>query len=114
MIDYETIARSNHRSGMNCAMAVYDALGMNNPNKTVPPRPRANGGYCGAVLAAEQTIREMGGSDEDVAEFERQFMVKYKHLKCGELLGFLSGKCNDYVGTAAAIVGNMGLLSDKE
>ena len=66
MIDYETIARSNHRSGMNCAMSVYDALGMNNQNKTTPPRPRDNGGMCGAVLAAEQTIREMGGTDEDV------------------------------------------------
>lgn len=34
MIDYETIARDNHRSGMNCATAVYDALGMTNMNKT--------------------------------------------------------------------------------
>ena len=110
MIDYETIARSNHRSGMNCSMAVYAALGMNNPNKTMPPRPRDNGGYCGAVLAAEQTIRELGGTDEDVAEFERRFIEKYKHLKCGELRGFLSGKCNDYVGEAAAIVGQMGLI----
>ena len=95
---------------MNCAMAVYAALGMNNPNKTMPPRPRDNGGYCGAVLAAEQTIRELGGTDEDVAEFERRFIEKYKHLKCGELRGFLSDKCNDYVGEAAAIVGQMGLI----
>ena len=114
MIDYETIARSNHRSGMNCAMSVYDALGMNNPNKTTPPRPRENGGMCGAVLAAEQTIREMGGSDEDIAEFERRFIEKHKYLKCGELRGFLSGKCNDYVGTAAFIVGMMGILPDQE
>ena len=114
MIDYETIARCNHRSGMNCAMAVYDALGMNNPNQTTPPRPRDNGGFCGAVLAAEQTIREAGGSDEDVAEFERRFTEKYKYLKCGELRGFLSGKCNDYVGMAAAIVGDMGILSEPE
>ena len=114
MIDYESIARSNHKSGMNCAMAVYDALGMNNPKKTNPPRPRENGGYCGAVLAAEQTIREMGGTDEDIAEFERRFIEKYKHLKCMELRGFLSGKCNDYVGTAAAIVGAMGVLKDQE
>ena len=107
MIDYETVARSNHRNGMNCAMAVYDALSKNNPNKTNPPRPRDNGGMCGAVLAAEQTIREMGGTDEDVAEFEKRFIEKYKHLKCGELRGFLSGKCNDYVGAAVAIVGEM-------
>ena len=114
MIDYETIARTNHRSGMNCASSVYDALSMNNPNKTTPPRPRENGGMCGAVLAAEQTIREMGGSDEDIAEFERMFMEQHKYLKCGELRGFLSGKCNDYVGTAASIIANWGILSDDE
>lgn len=112
MIDYETIARSNHRSGMNCAMAVYDSIGMNNPNKTTPPRPRENGGVCGAVLAAEQVIRENGGTDKDIEEFERRFKEKYKHLKCIELRGFLTGKCNDYVGEAAAIVGNMGILKD--
>ena len=43
MIDYETIARNNHRSGMNCAMAVYDALGTNNTGKTSAPSPRGNG-----------------------------------------------------------------------
>ena len=56
----------------------------------------------------------MGGSDEDVAEFERRFIEAHKHLKCGELRGFLSGKCNDYVGTAAAIVGTMGVMQDSE
>ena len=114
MIDYESIARSNHRSGMNCALAVYDSLSMNNPNKTTPPRPRENGGMCGAVLSAEQTIREMGGTDEDVVEFERRFTEKHKYLKCGQLRGMLAGKCNDYVGTAAAIVADMGFTSDSE
>ena len=112
MIDYETIARNNHSSGMNCAAAVYDALGINNPNKTEAPRPRAIEGKCGAVLAAEQVIREAGGTEEDVAEFDKRFTEKYKHLKCSELRGFLSGKCNDYVGFAAAEVGKMGILSD--
>ena len=114
MIDYETIARRNHSSGMNCASAVYDALGMNNPNQTTPPRPRDEGGKCGAVLAAEQTIREMGGTEEDVAEFDKRFTDKYQYLKCGDLRGFLSGKCNDYVGNAAAIVAQMGIMRDKE
>ena len=113
MIDYETIARSNHRSGMNCASAVYDALGMKNPNMTEPPRPRDNGGMCGAVLAAEQVIREMGGTEDDIKEFEKRFTNKYKHLKCIELRGFLTGKCNDYVGSAAAIVAQMGIMHDQ-
>ena len=114
MMDFESTARNNHRSGMNCAMAVYDSLSANNPNKTNPPKPRENGGMCGAVLAAEQTIREMGGSDADVAEFEKRFIEKHKYLKCGELRGFFSGKCNDYVGSAAAIVEDMGFTTKND
>ena len=114
MIDYETIARNNHRSGMNCSAAVYDALGLNNPNITEPPFPRSIEGKCGAVLAAEQTIREMGGTEADVEEFERRFKEKYKHLKCVQLMGFLNGKCNDFVGESAAIVADMGIMKDGE
>lgn len=95
---------------MNCASAVYDALSMSNENKTTPPRPRSEGGKCGAVLAAEQVIREMGGTGDDILEFEKLFTEKYGHLKCSELLGARSGKCNDYVGEAAAIVAKMGIL----
>ncbi len=114
MIDYETIARNNHNSGMNCSASVYDALGMNNPHKTVAPRPRSEEGKCGAVLAAEQTIREMGGTQEDVAEFEKRFTEKFHHLKCSELRGILRGKCNDYVGVSASIVSQMGIMKEQE
>jgi hypothetical protein len=113
MIDYETIARNNHKSGMNCAMAVYESLySRDDKNRTTPPRPRSEGGKCGAVLAAEQYIRENGGGQKEIDEFEKKFIEKYNHLTCAELRGFLSGKCNDYVGEAAAIIGRMGLVSD--
>ena len=115
MIDYETIARSNHKSGMNCSMAVYDALYMRDEtNRTDPPRPRSIDGKCGAILAAEQYIRENGGTESQVEEFEAQFIAKYEHLKCAELRGILGGKCNEYVGAAASIVAGMGLTTDKE
>ena len=107
MADHESTARANHRNGMNCAMAVYGAFADENKNRTVPPRPRAEGGVCGAVLAAEQIIREMGGTEEDIAEFERRFKEQHNFLKCGQLRGMLTGKCNDYVGTAAAILEDM-------
>ena len=97
---------------MNCATAVYDALSMTNENKTTPPRPREKDGKCGAVLAAEKVIREMGGTEEDVLDFEKRFVDKFQHLKCSELRGILRGKCNDYVGVAAAIVAQMGILHD--
>ena len=114
MIDYETIARNNHSSGMNCAMAVYDALCLgNDKNKTVAPRPRSEGGKCGAVLAAEQYIRENGGTDKDIEEFRKRFTERYMYLTCAELRGKATGQCNDYVGLAACLVGYMGLVSDS-
>ena len=114
MIDYETIARDNHRSGMNCSKAVYEALSMaDNANISKPPFPRSEGGKCGAVLAAEQFIRE-NGTEEDVEEFDRRFIGKYGHLTCIKLRGVLGKKCNDYVGVSAAIVADMGITRDGE
>ena len=114
MIDYETIARNNHSSGMNCAMAVYDALCYgDDSNKTEAPRPRSEGGKCGAVLAAEQYIREAGRTEKDIEEFERRFKEKYKYLTCAELRGKASGRCNDYVGLAASITGSMGIITER-
>lgn len=107
MTDFETEARSNHRSGMNCAMAVYNALATVNENKTVPPKPRAEGGKCGTVLAAEQIIREMGGSPDTEEDFDKRFSERFGSLKCAELRGMLRNKCNDYVGYAAAMVAEM-------
>ena len=115
MIDYETIARDNHHGGMNCSMAVYDALyTRDDSNRTEPPRPRSIDGKCGAVLAAEQYIRENGGTEVDIEEFEKQFRAKYEHLTCANLRGVLGGKCNEYVGAAAAIVGRMGFTADGD
>lgn len=37
---------------------------------------------------------------------------KFQHLKCSELRGILRGKCNDYVGVAASIVAQMGILHE--
>lgn len=115
MLDYETIARTNHHSGMNCSTAVYEALCHgNDTNRTEPPRPRSIEGKCGAVLAAEQYIRENGGTEKDVEEFDNQFMAKYEHLTCAKLRGILGNKCNEYVGAAAAIVGRMGMVHDND
>lgn len=102
MKDYETIARKNHMAnGMNCAASVYNAFANDNKNVTKPPVPRTEGGKCGAVLAAEQLIREMKGSQDKVDEFDKQFIEQFGSLKCSELRGRLNNKCNDYVGAAA-------------
>ena len=102
-MDYETTARNGHRSGQNCAMAVYGAFQQVNENSTSAPRPREVDGKCGAVLAAEKVMREMNIGD--TAEFDKEFERLYGSLKCADLRGTASGKCNDYVGIAARMVG---------
>ena len=92
---------------MNCAMAVYNALATANENKTVPPMPRAEGGKCGTVLAAEQIIREMGGISDMAEDFDKRFSGMFGSLKCAELRGMVKNKCNDYVGSAAAMIAEM-------
>ena len=106
-MDFETIARNNHRNGMNCAMAVYNALAEINNNKTNPPMPRSEGGKCGTVLAAEQFLREMGQSQDTIDAFDKKFTEQFGSLKCAELRGMLRNKCNDYVGAAASMAAAM-------
>ncbi len=103
--DYEQIARASHRSGINCARSVYDAFSDVNKNRTTAPMPRTEGGKCGAVLSAMQVIREMNAGD--LKTIEDAFLEEYGSVKCSELRGFLSGKCNDYVGLAAKTVGEI-------
>ena len=79
-MDFETIARNNHRNGMNCAMAVYNALAEINNNKTNPPMPRSEGGKCGTVLAAEQFLREMRQSQDTIDAFNKKFTEQFGSL----------------------------------
>ncbi|MCR5420562.1 MAG: hypothetical protein K6E98_06125 [Lachnospiraceae bacterium] len=106
-MNYEKIARSNHRNGMNCAAAVYNALTEINTNKTTPPMPRSEGGKCGTVLAAEKILREMGKAQETVDDFDKEFIQRFGSLKCAELRGAQRNMCNDYVGAAATLVSAM-------
>ena len=115
---YESNARAHHRAGNNCSVSLYktfaEKLGMSEEEAArLAPPPRSEGGKCGAVLAAEQYIREAGRTEKDIEEFERQFKENYKYLTCAELRGKATGQCNDYVGLAASIVGRMGIISER-
>ena len=109
-MDFEQTARNYHRSRMNCAASVYKTFEGVNRAHTEPPRPRGEGGKCGAVLAAEKVLREMG--DTDPESFDREFLALYGSLYCADLRGRLSGRCNDFVGTAASLVEKR--LKEKE
>ena len=95
----EQTARNAHLNGSNCAMSVYNTFVDVNQNATTAPKPRSDGGKCGAVLAAEQLLREMGVE----ADFDERFIAAFGALKCAELRRSRQG-CNDLVGGAARLV----------
>ena len=101
MNTFEKNARSNHRGFMNCSNSVYSAFSGVNSKRSAPPAPRSEGGKCGAVLAAEQIVREMGVGSVD--DFDREFKELYGSLMCKELRGTATGQCNDFVGAAARL-----------
>lgn len=98
----EITARQNHRCGMSCSASVYKTFVPMNIYRTDAPAPRSEGGKCGAVLAAEKVLREMGCNQLEA--FDKAFIETYGSLKCSQLLGSRKGNCNDYVGIAAGIV----------
>ncbi len=97
-MDREQTARNKHKNGFNCANAVYSTFEDKVTGEA--PRPRSEDGKCGAVLAGEKIMRQLG---MDAAAFDERFLEKYGSLKCAELR---KGKypCNDMVGTAAHLV----------
>ena len=103
-MNHEETARTKHKMGNNCATSVYTSFADVNPNMGQAPMPRSDGGKCGAVLAAEKTLKEMGIDKAD--EFEQEFIARFGSVKCGEILR-QGRRCNDCVGIAAAIVDSM-------
>lgn len=97
----EDTARNKHKNGNNCAVAVYSTF--YDKISGVAPAPRSEGGMCGAVLAAEKVLEQLGLSKD---AFDEKFLEQFGSLKCAELR---KGKypCNDLVGTAAGMVEEM-------
>ena len=79
-MDRKQIARKHFESGTNCAGSVYAAFADRVSGSV--PAPRSEGGKCGAVLAAEKVLAQMG---LDSAAFDEAFLRTYGSLKCGEL-----------------------------
>ena len=103
MASYGESARKLHANGNNCAASVYQAFrDVNTTGDGKAPKPRSEGGKCGAVLAAEKVLREMNLCD--VSEFDDKFTETYGSLKCGELIKAHGRRCNEFVGFAADYV----------
>jgi len=106
---HEAIARTNHKSGCNCAQSVFAAfaeeLGVSvDEAKRMAPRPRSEGGKCGAFLAARALLRQL--RPEAAEAFERRFADLNGMTECSLLVKShdrLGKSCNDYVGDAARL-----------
>jgi len=105
-MNHEQNARANHENGFNCAQAVTvawaDALGLS-PIQAMQsaPRPRGEGGKCGAYLAACQLLSQL--KPDALETFRQRFLEANGSLECGKLRR--SGiPCNDLVGCAARLV----------
>lgn len=93
----EQTARNNHRSGYNCASSVYASF--SDVVSGSAPMPRSEGGKCGAVLAGEKVLGQIGMNTES---FDEKFISIFGSLKCAELRR-TDHSCNDFVGLAAQL-----------
>jgi hypothetical protein len=104
-MNHEETARTNHKSGCNCGQAVFTTfareLGLTREEAMgIAPRPRSEGGQCGAYLAGKALLERL--KPEAVSDFEAQFRALNGSTECRRLRG--AGKtCNDYVGDAARL-----------
>jgi len=109
-MNYEEIARGNHRGGRNCAQSVFAAyaerMGMTADEAIkAAPRPRSQGGQCGAFLAGRAILERV--RPEAVTDYEKAFIEANGMTECSRLVsahGRLRKSCNDYVGDAARLV----------
>ena len=99
-MSHEQPARAAHRSGFNCSSSLYRAFSDVNPNTGKAPAPRSEGGKCGALLAGQKLLREMGADDSG---FEQAFLQAFGATKCGELRR-RGIPCNDLVGGTARML----------
>ena len=104
-MNHEETARANHKGGCNCGQSVFatfaQELGLTREEAmAIAPRPRSEGGQCGAYLAGRALLERL--KPEAVSDFEVQFKALNGATECHRLRG--AGKsCNDYVGDAARL-----------
>ena len=94
----ESTARNLHRSGNNCAASVYKTFADKVNGQA--PLPRAEGGKCGAYLAARNILIEC---NKDPLEAEKAFTENFGSISCADLRK-TGVSCNDLVAFAAALV----------
>ena len=99
-MNHEATARRIHHTGYNCSNSVDRAFSDVNSAAGNPPAPRSVAGKCGALLAAQKVLRDLGIGRED--ELERAFEEQLGFVTCVELKRNRRD-CNDCVGVATLL-----------
>ena len=102
MNKHEEQARMLHEQGNNCSNALYKSFFSDTNLDGNIPAPRSVDGKCGAVLAAEKILKELG-KEEKIENFEKEFIEKFGYVTCIDLMR-TERRCNDYVGESASMV----------
>ena len=102
MSNHENRARELHKQGNNCSTSVHNAFSEDTSISEDFPAPRSIEGKCGALITAEQILKEMGKEDK-IEEFEKEFVKKFGYSKCVDLMTH-ERRCNDYVGESAKML----------
>lgn len=102
MSEFEKKARELKKSGNNCSVSLYTAFQEKLKLRGDVPQPRSIDGKCGALLTAKKILEETGHSDK-CDELEKEFIKKFGHSKCVDLMTH-ERRCNDYVGECAKMV----------
>ena len=96
---YTEMAREAKKRGVLCSDAIYNTFkDVLNLSGNIPA-PRSIDGKCGAVLATEQILKELGKEDL-IEEFEKEFLEEFGSLKCVELMR-VDKKCSFYTAKGA-------------
>ena len=103
--NYEVIARANHKSGMNCSNAIYNAFCKECNLSFDVPAPRSVDGMCGAVIVTEQILKELNLEDK-IEIYENKFIEEFGSLKCIDLMK-KDRRCNDYIGMSSKFISDL-------
>ena len=110
MVKHEERARAIHKQGNNCSYSLYTAFEDDIKLDGNIPEPRSEAGKCGALLAAEKILRELGKVDK-IGEFKKAFIAEFGYITCIDLMRH-DRRCSDYVGKSAELIDE--IINDEE
>ena len=102
METHEQIARKLKENGNNCSSSLHAAFKDDLHLTGDFPAPRSIEGKCGALITAQQILKDTGHENQ-IEAFEKEFERRFHYTKCLDLMTH-ERRCGDYVGESAAML----------